>query len=283
MRPATGYFGFAPRAGDNGWLDLVRTIAVALVLLRHGYRASAGPDAAPAFLHALAMNGWVRVDLFFVLSGYLISRHLIRNGLGNGHFVFWRYLAMRALRIVPTYLAMLALIVASAFPLYAVDPRALDLRVAYHLLFLQDYLRSDINVVFWSLGVEEKFYLAAPVVVWLALIQRGLAQRLLLLLLIAALSPALRAWTYFSLPPADYPELFQALRSPLHTCLEPLMAGAPIAVAQHAGAIKSSPVTGMRLGLLALFLLAAWLGSHDFMAAIGAFDAVWQPAVIASF
>ena len=40
-----------------------------------------------------------------------------------------------------------------------------ELRVLYHLAFLQDYLPSDINVVFWSLAVEEKFYLLAPFLV----------------------------------------------------------------------------------------------------------------------
>ena len=279
--PAGGYFAFAPRAGDNAWLDLVRAIAIALVLVRHGYQASAASqDAAPPFLHALAMNGWVGVDLFFVLSGYLISRHLLRAGFGSGRFVLWRYLATRALRIVPAYLAVMALLVAGAFPFYRVDPAHLDVRVAYHLLFLQDYLPSNINIVFWSLGVEEKFYLTAPLLVWLALVQKTLARKLLVLSLVAALSPALRAWTYGQASPTDYVHFFQILRSPFHACLEPLVAGVAIAVAQAAGGARPSPA-GRRLFALALLLLTAWLMSHEFMRAIGAFDAVLQPAVIA--
>ncbi|HEY7385381.1 MAG TPA: acyltransferase [Beijerinckiaceae bacterium] len=276
------FFAFAPRAGDNAWLDLVRTIAIALVLVRHGYQASAASqDAAPAFLHALAMNGWVGVDLFFVLSGYLISRHLLRAGFGTGRFVLWRYLAMRALRIVPAYLAVMALILVAAFPLYRVDPVHLDVRVAYHLLFLQDYLPSNINVVFWSLGVEEKFYLVAPLLVWLALVQKTLARKLLVLSLIAAVSPALRAWTYVQASPADYVHFFQILRSPFHACLEPLVAGVAIAVAQTAGVVRPSQAAGRRLFALALLVFTAWLVSHEFMRTIGAFDAVLQPAGIA--
>ncbi|HEX2727821.1 MAG TPA: acyltransferase [Beijerinckiaceae bacterium] len=278
----SGYFAFPPRAGDNPWLDLVRTIAIALVLLRHGYHASAASqEVAPAFLHALAMNGWVGVDLFFVLSGYLISGHLLRAGFGTSRFVLWRYLATRALRIVPAYLAVMALIVAAAFPFYRIDPAHLGGRVAYHLLFLQDYLPSNINVVFWSLGVEEKFYLTAPLLVWLALVQKTLARALLVLSAIAALSPALRAWTYVQAAPADYVHFFQILRSPFHACLEPLVAGVAIAVAQATGAARSSGRAGRRHFAVALLLLAAWLMSHEFMRTIGAFDAVLQPVVIA--
>jgi peptidoglycan/LPS O-acetylase OafA/YrhL len=279
MNAAKGHHG--AEAGHNGWLDLVRAIAIVLVLVRHGYRASAASqEAAPAFLHALFMNGWVGVDLFFVLSGYLISRQLMRHGLEGGRFVPWRYFAMRALRIVPAYLAVMALILVSAFPFYAVDPDHLGVRVAYHLLFLQDYLPANINIVFWSLGVEEKFYLAAPLLVWWALMQRGLARKLSLLAAIAALSPALRALTYFSHVGAlDYAHFFQILRGPFHACLEPLLVGVAIAVAQHAGAVTASPRAGARLFVGAVILLAAWLASHDFMGAIGAFDAIWQPVV----
>jgi peptidoglycan/LPS O-acetylase OafA/YrhL len=280
---AGSYLGFEARAGDNAWLDLVRAMAITLVLLRHGYHASAASqDAAPAFVHALAMNGWVGVDLFFVLSGYLITCHLARAGLGTGRFVLWRYLSARALRIVPAYLAVMALILAAAFPLYTVDPTHLGLRVAYHLLFLQDYLPSNINIVFWSLGVEEKFYLAAPLLVGLALMQKTLARKLLVLSLVAALAPALRAWTYVEASPTDYVHFFRTLRSPFHACLEPLVAGVAVAVAQEAGAVRPALAAGRRLFAPALLLLAIWLVSHEFMRTIGVFDAVAQPVVIAA-
>jgi peptidoglycan/LPS O-acetylase OafA/YrhL len=280
---AAGYFRFEARPGENGWLDLVRALAIALVLVRHGYRASdATQAAAPAFLHALGMNGWVGVDLFFVLSGYLISRHLVRSGLGSGGFVLWRYLAARALRIGPAYVAALALVAASVFPFYAVDPRHLGARVAYHLLFLQDYLGPNINIVFWSLGVEEKFYLFAPVLVGALLVERTLARRLLIALLVAALSPAMRALTYyFVVSPTEYLPFFLTFRSPFHTCLEPFMAGVAIAIAQEAGVVKPSRTGRWLLGL-ALLVLFAWLASHEFIGPIGPFDAVWQPAVIAA-
>jgi peptidoglycan/LPS O-acetylase OafA/YrhL len=77
------YLGFTKRVGGNEWLDLVRSLAITLVLLRHGYRAVAeNAEAAISLWSALLLNGWVGVDLFFVLSGYLITGHLLRSGIG---------------------------------------------------------------------------------------------------------------------------------------------------------------------------------------------------------
>ena len=88
---------------NNPWLDLVRSAAIVLVLMRHGERAllHASNSSEQSFLHTICLNGWVGVDLFFVLSGYLIARHLLRSGVGSGHFQIGRYFAMRVLRIGP--------------------------------------------------------------------------------------------------------------------------------------------------------------------------------------
>jgi peptidoglycan/LPS O-acetylase OafA/YrhL len=222
------------------------------------------------------------VDLFFVLSGYLISRHLIRHGLGTGRFSFWRYVAMRALRIVPAYLAVLGLILASAFPLYGIDWDHLGPRVLYHILFLQDYLPSTINIVFWSLGVEEKFYLLAPLLLWLALTKKRPSESLLLLLGIAAACVALRAVRYSLLAePVSYELFFRTLRSPFHACLDPLMIGVAVALAEHRGVPRLSPARAAGLLSGTLLVLTAWLCSHDFMGRIGYFDATAQPVLIA--
>jgi peptidoglycan/LPS O-acetylase OafA/YrhL len=282
-RGTGGYFAFEKRPGDHAWLDLVRAIAIAVVVLRHGQRAIAPPsDVAPDFLAAFLLNGWIGVDLFFVLSGYLISRHLLRYGLGTGHFDVARYLAMRALRIVPAYFAVMALVVAAAFPLYPVDGGHLGFRLAYHVLFLQDYLPSNINVVFWSLGVEEKFYLLAPVLIWFAITRGSLSRRMLVILAVFALSPLIRAATYFvQTAPLSYEAFFATFRSPFHACLEPLMVGVAIAIAQQAGAVAQSARNGSRLVAVALIALTVFLSSHEFMRVIGPFDVVAQPAIIA--
>jgi peptidoglycan/LPS O-acetylase OafA/YrhL len=80
------------------------------------------------------------------------------------------------MRILPAYYAVLGVAAAGWIPFFAVDADRLGLRVIYHALFLQDYLPSNIVIAFWSLGVEEKFYIAAPFVLVppLRLNRRGL-------------------------------------------------------------------------------------------------------------
>ncbi len=147
------------------WLDLLRSVAVLLVLFRHGERAIVQATTAPppdSPLHHLSINGWVGVDLFLVLSGYLIGKNLLRNFSTTSTIGVKSYLRARILRIVPAYVFVLVVIVAGLVPEYSIPSEHLGRRVLYHLLFLQDYLPANINVVFWSLGVEEKFYLFAP-------------------------------------------------------------------------------------------------------------------------
>ena len=71
--------------------------------------------------------------------------------------------------------------------------------------------------MFWSLGVEEKFYLIAPVLVWFAITRGSLSLPYWSSLL--ALSPLCRAVTYMlQAGPLDYEMFFRLLRSPFHDC-----------------------------------------------------------------
>lgn len=268
---------------NNPWLDLVRSVAILLVLFRHGERAlNAETGASQGVLQTIAMNGWVGVDLFLVLSGYLIARHLLRAGIGSGSFRPGRYLAMRALRIVPAYYAALLLVVVGAFPLYRVDPEMLDFRIFYHLLFMQDYLPSDINVVFWSLGVEEKFYLLAPILVFALMRCRSTWLLLALLLMLFALPILFRASVYVSMgTDMTYPQFWRIFRSPFHMALEGLLIGVAIAVVQSQGFVRASPRMGLAVFAVATAALAAWLGAYDFLAEVGPADVLVQPPLIA--
>ena len=136
------------------------------------------------------INGWIGVDLFFVLSDFLISAGIIRRSSTTGNSRFGRYIARRALRIWFAYYAMLAIAAAGAIPFYAVGEDMIGVRVVYHALFLQDYLPSNIVVAFWSLGVGEKFYIAAPFVLvpLLALRRRSLQCGVLVLLILTPLA-----------------------------------------------------------------------------------------------
>lgn len=283
--PAPGYSGFPRRPGGIPELDGLRAIAVLLVLARHIARPvqERDPGLLVAFGYDFAtplLNGWVGVDLFFVLSGFLISRHLLARRRQGRALAFGPYLTARALRILPAYLAVLGLVLAGAFPFYAPEP---DMRsVLVHLAILQDYLGSDIVVAFWSLGVEEKFYLCAPFLVWAAARMRG-GRRYALLGALVLLPTLLRGATFALGPEVDtYQALFERFRSPFHLTFDGLAAGVFVAFLQADGLLRrlgSGPrrtILAASLGLVSLLMLHA-----PMMARIGPFDATVQPLLIA--
>ena len=149
------------------WADLdgLRAFAILLVLGRHSLRPFVSEDAysavvtvGPVDVTPLVLNGWIGVDLFFVLSGFLIGRQAWR---GDSPRRFW---FKRVTRILPAYWACLAIVafgltVAGAWPRSGADFLA-------HVVMLQDYTGSVFVPSFWSLGAEEKFYLLAPLLVF---------------------------------------------------------------------------------------------------------------------
>lgn len=275
-----GYFSFPEIAGQNAWLDLLRATAVLLVLVRHGERAVGAPESG--LTHNLFINGWVGVDLFLVLSGYLIARSLLCRQDGSSLIHVRTYIRARVLRIVPAYFFTLFVIAAGLVPFYVVESEDMARRVIYHLLFLQDYLPADINVVFWSLGVEEKFYLLAPVLVFGLVAVRSTKLALAILLALFLLSPVAKLAQFISAASApEYDAFFARYRSPFHLSLEPLIAGVAVAYAQSKSLISLSREAALRLLTVAGGLMAVWLTSHEFLTDITLFDATIQPIAIA--
>jgi peptidoglycan/LPS O-acetylase OafA/YrhL len=227
----TRYFGLVEPRGAIPALDGVRGIAILMVVLFHAAEPfrTAGSSLLPIFgldLSAPLQVGWAGVNLFFVLSGFLITRQLLRHSHDLGSIGIGRYLAKRWLRIVPLYLAVLFVTVFELTPGHFVSGEHLEFRVAYHLLFLQDYLPSDILGPFWSLGVEEKFYLLMPVLL-LALVALKLPRRQIMLLAGLACVPlivrALKELTVHG--PLSRFELAMGWGSPFHMNLDALMVG----------------------------------------------------------
>jgi peptidoglycan/LPS O-acetylase OafA/YrhL len=85
-------------------LDHLRAIAIVLVLLFH-YEFYYG---VPEWLATFSSFGWSGVDLFFVLSGYLITDKLFRELDARGRIDFKGFYLNRFLRIIPAYLAVVA-------------------------------------------------------------------------------------------------------------------------------------------------------------------------------
>jgi peptidoglycan/LPS O-acetylase OafA/YrhL len=168
-------------------------------------------------------NGWMGVNLFFVLSGFLICHHILRRwGDGFRWADVRSYLLKRVLRIAPAYYAFLFIVASGCLPFHSVDPDRLGARVVYHLFFLHDYFGSDIVVAFWSLGVEEEFYLLAPFLLIPLLKMRSLGRVTLALTALFLLPLLMRGWSYAQQPQiTTYEHCFNALRSPAHLCSIP--------------------------------------------------------------
>ena len=135
----------------NIGLDLVRIIAVVLVLGRHLHL----PDDANLLLRLWYQGGWVGVDIFFVLSGFLVSSLMFREHLKYGAVNVKRFLIRRAFKIYPAFWCFLAVTVSVQ---YALDTPPTRGHLLAELLFLQNY-RGGVWNHTWSLAVEEHFYL----------------------------------------------------------------------------------------------------------------------------
>jgi peptidoglycan/LPS O-acetylase OafA/YrhL len=142
--------------------DLIRASAIALVLIHHiGQELTFLPEAVHSFLRLGAYG----VDLFFVLSGWLIGRLYWNERVKFGDVEVRRFWLRRWFRTVPPYLAALP---AAYGAVYLFRGDLFDWR---YLLFLQNYkLQMPFFLASWSLCVEEHFYLLLPLT--LALIFR---------------------------------------------------------------------------------------------------------------
>lgn len=142
-------------------LDILRAVAIFLVLGRHPViePSAAGMLQIPALLWK--RFGWTGVDLFFVLSGFLIGGLLFSELSRSGAVDVKRFLIRRSFKIWPAYYVLLA------FVILATPVSASRLSTfAPHAFHLQNYFR-DVPLHTWSLAIEEHFYLALPLLLYI--------------------------------------------------------------------------------------------------------------------
>jgi len=141
-------------------LDGVRALAILLVLVYHWFPEGQGINIMP--------NGPIGVTLFFVLSGYLISNILMeQQTLGDFVRSFKNFVARRALRIFPIYFLLLALLLVLKRFSVVLNTDFYE-HSGYYWAYLVNYWIelhgnwSDALSPYWSLSVEEQFYLLWP-------------------------------------------------------------------------------------------------------------------------
>lgn len=168
-------------------LDVVRGVAILMVLVEHGLTTSPWiyqSYKSPAMLSLWTFErlGFLGVELFFVLSGFLITGILLDSRSTPDYFR--NFYTRRALRIIPVYLLMLAVLRLT----HSITWRYLAVCLLYFSNMSKLFGASSEYGPLWSLSVEEQFYLIWPLIV------RKISRRNLFILCISLilLTPALR-------------------------------------------------------------------------------------------
>ncbi|MCA3238995.1 MAG: acyltransferase [Curvibacter sp.] len=242
MTPPAHFAGSAYRADIDG----LRAIAVLAVLAYHAF-----PSALP--------GGFVGVDIFFVISGYLISRHILEE-LATRSFSLRSFYARRVRRIFPALI--LVMFVCLALGWLLLTPGEYE-RLGRHVfagsLFLANILSWRESGYFdaaadtkpllhlWSLGIEEQFYIAWPLIL-LALwrVRRWLGWAM------AALIGLSLAWSLTTIRHDPVADFYSPLTRFWELALGALLAW--VARAQGPGVLPVAP--GTRVSLLGLVLVA---------------------------
>ena len=159
LRQSKQTLAYDKRYAQNNWLNFCRSLAILFVLISHGrhFLTSVNPT-----YNVLKLCGFIGVEIFFVLSGFLIGKILIESvQLHTPNKWLLHFWVRRWLRTIPNYVLFL---VVNLFLLNSIRP-AEPFHIINFLTFTQNlYSRPpDFFGESWSLSVEEVYYLISPV------------------------------------------------------------------------------------------------------------------------
>jgi peptidoglycan/LPS O-acetylase OafA/YrhL len=228
-------------------LDGLRGVAIGLVILIHFtlYLGMTETRHADLFVHRVFLGGWVGVDLFFTLSGFLITGILLDTR--DDARPLYNFYGRRFLRIFPPYYLFLTIylvLIAHLLkpPLFAPEKPyeawywtyTANIRVAI------EGWRDPVLVHFWSLAVEEQFYLVWPFVV--LSVDRKQLGKVAVGMMIVALGLRVLCWKL---------KMAEAAYALTPCRMDSLAAGALVAVLQREGVAPAKLIAGAkRAGLI---------------------------------
>jgi peptidoglycan/LPS O-acetylase OafA/YrhL len=190
------------RAPRRHGLDIVRAAAIAWVMAYHAMNLSLVPDPDNWFVQF----GWMGVDLFFVLSGFLIASQLLKPWARGLRPDYGRFFARRLLRTLPAYAAILA--VYFLLPGLREWPDSQPFwqfaTFTENLLFEPTGPKAFSHA--WSLCVEEQFYLVFPAAVALLALRPSAGKTCAALVALLLIGMAVRGWIWLAAvadPPFD--------------------------------------------------------------------------------
>jgi peptidoglycan/LPS O-acetylase OafA/YrhL len=149
-------------------IDGMRGLAIVLVVWYHVWETCWQPSVIPfvnVSLQPIVETGWLGVELFFFISGFVLMLPIARDRLLDKPLPSWRtFFEKRVLKIVPSYVLCIAVLLAlgvQSFPSVSAEVRD----VVFHLLFVHNWFSVSywtIDGAMWSLGVEIQFYVIFP-------------------------------------------------------------------------------------------------------------------------
>jgi peptidoglycan/LPS O-acetylase OafA/YrhL len=238
-------------------LDGIRGLAVILVFVFHAFRFTPAQTPLAALLHGIAERCWIGVDLFFVLSGYLITGILLRaRDEENYYQVFY---ARRALRILPLYYVVMFgwMLAVHNWP-----PIKTQVWFWFNVSNFPTAFNPDLIPYlthYWSLAIEEQFYLLWPAMV------RRLSEKTLIRICVGAIVgcfvlrnlPIVLAWNQ------HWPNFVYRL-TPFR--IDTLCAGALLAILTYRGIDLSRVRMYLRIGCVAgaaVYVTSFLAGPHS--------------------
>jgi peptidoglycan/LPS O-acetylase OafA/YrhL len=237
------------QTGRFGSLDGLRCLCILAVLWHHGPWWTALSDP-PQILG----RGFVGVDFFFILSGFLITTLLLREERATGRFSLSQFYYRRALRILPVYFFVVT-VVATYYIGVKGQTEYLSI-LPYYYVFLSNFLIDHIPLLAptWSLAVEEQYYLIWPLLL-MCLPRRALLPVLVVLVGLNVVG----AMGVFGLTAPDLGPLRIALPNSTYA---PILIGSALALALHRPGVFAQlwPLAGHRaaaplaFGLILLLL-----------------------------
>lgn len=243
-------------------LDGLRAIAVLCVVIAHCAAYFTLPDTPLSYsIWNIMLSGWVGVEMFFVLSSFLITGILIDTHKSSKFLQ--KFYIRRVLRIFPLYYLILLLCFAAFFFI----PSPIDITATHNLLFLFHlgnweeifgFPRYTVLNHFWSLAIEEQFYLLWPLL-FLCTHKHNLSAMLCIVGIVLINLSRL----YFTLNPM--PNMHTPYILTIHRA-DSLLAGALLCIMKHKNPDLFNLRTGLALllGGLSLFLFV-FVSTHVFV------------------
>ncbi|HEY2154431.1 MAG TPA: acyltransferase, partial [Isosphaeraceae bacterium] len=261
-------------------LDGLRAVSILLVLWTHFVPTIV--DRGSAFWIRTARETQIGVDVFFVISGFLITLLLLRESDRTGSISLRGFFARRALRLLPAFAAYLGFVGVYAGLGYArVNATDWVMATTYTTDFVALLGRGApwVFAHLWSLAVEEHFYVVWPI----ALVALGRRRAVTALMITLALSPAMRVFLWAEFP---WPVMCGLLKFITLARLDPVAAGCLLAyVVQDPASLSFRRPSG-RADVVRWVAAAVLVGSAVGLTAAGFFEvairATIKAGVIAS-